>query len=537
MPILWNKLLIVLFLLVVNVSFSQEKNPTVYPYGGVPDSSRYQGWMKEENWKVPLSFRITRFEWAEFNNWAEFGGAKFYSRASFAFAKFHSRADFREVEFHYRADFEEAKFISNADFGGANFNSEATFFEAKFNGLANFWKARVYSQAEFGEAQFDCRANFKEAEFHSWAEFEGANFDSLADFREVQFNSLANFKEAESHIWADFTMAQFDSLADFRMAKFHGWTDFKEAQFKDKIDFKLAVLNDKIDFRGAHIDSIVDFSLAEIKDTVLVGIEKSSELQNYDFMRATLLEAGIDTIKAASTKGIPQKNFHYPGAKIVIYGPVDLKIQLEKFKFLALYDKLDYYSKKDIISTLKQVSFKGSEYQKERFELDYIFDRSTMYQKQSPNYEVYSAFNPICWGQFLYNITMGLGYRPFRLAWWVLGFIIGFGIFYFFKMRDSINGYILKKFEMKESSGTKRKKDVNQVSTISHTESLMNCLYFSSTLLFSFRLKGEILTFFNLKEKRYIVGEYLLGLLIYIAFLTLAKSGSILHNLKSLFVG
>ena len=160
-----------------------------------------------------------------------------------------------------------------------------------------------------------------------------------------------------------------------------------------------------------------------------------------------------------------------------------------------------------------------------------------MYQKQSPNYEKYSAFNPICWGQFLYNITMGLGYRPFRLAWWVLGFIIGFGIFYFFRMRDSINGYILKKFEMKEASGTKQKKDVNEISHISHTESLMNCLYFSSMLLFSFRLKGEILTFFNLKEQRYIVGEYLLGLLIYISFLTLAKSGSILHNLKSLFVG
>ena len=145
-------------------------------------------------------------------------------------------------------------------------------------------------------------------------------------------------------------------------------------------------------------------------------------------MRTTLLESCIDSIKVYSKKARKyvdypfeqpdsvKKIIKYPGAKIVLYGPVDLKIQLEKFKFLALYDKLDYYSKKDIISILKQVSFRGNEYQKERFELDYLFDKSTMYQKQSPNYKRYSVFNPICWRQFLYNITMGLCYRPFRLA-------------------------------------------------------------------------------------------------------------------------
>ncbi|UCE07748.1 MAG: hypothetical protein JSW07_06870 [bacterium] len=65
----------------------------------------------------------------------------------------------------------------------------------------------------------------------------------------------------------------------------------------------------------------------------------------------------------------------------------------------------------------------------------------------------------------------------------------------------------------------------------------INCLYFSAMLFFTFRLKRDILTSFELKERWIIVSEYFIGLLIYIAFLTFSKSGSILHNLKSLFIG
>lgn len=68
-------------------------------------------------------------------------------------------------------------------------------------------------------------------------------------------------------------------------------------------------------------------------------------------------------------------------------------------------------------------------------------------------------------------------------------------------------------------------------------ESLLNCAYFSVMLFFTFRLKRDILTFFDAKEKKLIVAEWVIGFLVYVAFLTLSKSGSILHNLKELFVG
>ena len=129
----------------------------------------------------------------------------------------------------------------------------------------------------------------------------------------------------------------------------------------------------------------------------------------------------------------------------------------------------------------------------------------------------------------MYNATMGLGYRPFRLVYWVLGFIILFAFLYFLWIPQQINQYIFKDEKSKDAFTLKRK--------ISNTNTIIHCLYFSSMLFFTIRLRKDILTFFNKKEKRVIVYEYLLGLGIYVSFLTLSKSGSILHTLKSLFIG
>ena len=112
MPIRWNKLLIILFFSVVTASFSQEKNPTVYPYGGVPDSSRFESWFE----RVPLNFKKT----------------------DFGEVKFDSLADFGEAQFDSLADFRGTKFNNLADFGGAQFNSLAFFPAAQFDSLANF---------------------------------------------------------------------------------------------------------------------------------------------------------------------------------------------------------------------------------------------------------------------------------------------------------------------------------------------------------------------------------------------------------------
>ena len=267
-------------------------------------------------------------------------------------------------------------------------------------------------------------------------------------------------------------------------------------------------------------------------DTLFVSDEDS--MQRYNFMRTKLLPAGERTISTYMAKD----TLHYPGARIILFGPVDLKIQSEKFKFIELADNLDYYAKKDIISVLKDSSFNDSKkYAKEHFEIDYIFAKSTKYQKESTEYEKYSIFHLKTWWRFMYNATMGLGYRPFRLACCISVFIILFATIYYFWIPQQINRYILKKYEIKEYPATKRRKIAKRIRNPRAFDIFINCTYFSSMLFFTFRLKGDLLASFDGKERWIIVLEYLIGLLIYIAFLTLSKAGSILHNLKSLFVG
>lgn len=337
-----------------------------------------------------------------------------------------------------------------------------------------------------------------------WMERIPLNFKT-ANFNSVQFDSLA-----------DFTWAQFQSQVDFRSAQFDSLADFRDAEFKEKVYFNKAYFYNKIDFRNAHIDSVADFSLAIIGDTVFVGIINSGELQKYDFMRAKL---------------------GAKGAKIVLCGPVDLKIQREKFRNIVIWDKLDYFSKRDIISTLKDVSFKEDKYKNERFELDYIFEKSIMYQVRSTVYGENKWYEFHLWPKwiikgFFYNITMGLGYRPFRLLYWVLVVVIGYMIYFLIKFPEKITNYIAKDEKKRVS-----KKDDSVSKFYQFMGTLINCLYFSSMIFFTFRLKKDILNYFDPKEKFIIASEWFVGLLIYISFLTFSKSGSILHTLKSLFVG
>jgi len=332
------------------------------------------------------------------------------------------------------------------------------------------------------------------------------------------------------------TPLNFTSLADFRGAQFDSLADFRDAKFGSLVYFGGAQFNSGITFRGARFDKsgLVEFSLTTIRDTVRIGNMGSADIQNYDFLRAKLLPASKHVIAADTAKNIPGKIIQYPGAKILISGPVNLKIQLEKFKFITIVDTLNYFAKKDIISTLRDISFAGDRFKTERFELDYTFAKLTLHQKESVNFEEYAALNPITWGRFLYNATMGLGYRPFRWVWWILVIVISYSIFFILKMPERINQYIGKEDEQNKNP---RRKSSAKPKPTPISETIINSFYFSAMVLFTFRLKRDILTFFNANEKRIIVSEWLLGFLIYLAFLTLAKSGSILHTLKNLFLG
>lgn len=467
------------------IPLTKDKNLTKYPYGGLIDKQRKEKWLNY----IPITYsQHSVFDSLFFNEDGRFILSSFNKGAKFSNCEFSKRADFFRSNFLNTVSFENTIFMSDVDFGNSDFRGDVNFWTVKFNSKVDFFLSHFYNISSF------VQTNFK---------------DSLR-FMSTYFDSSARF-----------ILAEFDSLVDFSYARIASKIIFDRSDFRNKVVFRKSFFSSQ---------AIVEFLATEVRDTLLLGTQNSSELQKYDFLRAKLLPAGKRKIIDSKTNAIHKQKITYPGAKLLLFGPVDLKIQLEKFKFLALYDSLDYYAKKDIISILKGRSFKDEQYKKERFELDYLFAKSTIYQRESVNYDDYSAWHPLSWGQFLYNITMGLGYRPFRLVWWILAVIIGFGVFYIATISQKINLYIATEEQIKDL--TKKKSVTPEDIKLSNT--IINCFYFSTMVLFTFRLKRNILTFFDVRETRIIVAQWLIGFLIYIAFLTLSKSGSVLHTLKSL---
>lgn len=299
---------------------------------------------------------------------------------------------------------------------------------------------------------------------------------------------------------ADFRFARFNQ-ANFRNAKFSGKVDFRYAEFQNRADFWGAEFNNVADFRFAQFKIPADFDRAVIRDKFYIG---SRQGQEFDFTRTIF----------------------FSPAKLVLCEFVEINFQYEKIEYITLLDTLSYNLKRLIIDNLKQKSFKNDS--KAHFELEYVFAKATMYQSTGDKYiknRWYQVWNlPGAMVSNFYYLTMGLGYRPFRLVWWVIAIIFLFSFWYFTSMRDPVSRYLIANDKEKEQD--------------SHAfDQFINCLFFSTSLFFTFRLKKEILKSFERKQRWIIIFEYLIGFLVYIAFLTLAKSGSIIHNLKSLFMG
>ncbi len=132
---------------------------------------------------------------------------------------------------------------------------------------------------------------------------------------------------------------------------------------------------------------------------------------------------------------------------------------------------------------------------------------------------------------------MGLGYRPFWLLYWVAAINVLFSVFYIVSMPKQVNRYGEANFGAAKLSRNRRGTKHIKNSRSHFLDTFINAFYFSFMLFFTFRLKGNLLTFFETREKGIVVFHWLLGFVVYISFLAFSKAGSVLHTLKSLFVG
>ena len=450
------------------IAQKKEKNPTSYQYGGELNLIRTRAIPPF----YPLDFRkaadFSRLTFdstvilfsARFDNPVDFSWATFESTANFHQATFNTIADFRNTTFNSTADFRYTTFDSIANFTRTTFNSRADFYRATFNSTVNFHGSRLYT-AYFRWAKFDGTTDFSLAGFNSNTYFDGAIFNSTVDFERARFDRRVDFRSST-----------FESSANFRWATFSGEAVFLDAEAKEYLNFEGAVIGDVI-LLGSHKEFKADLTLAIFR----------------------------------------------PEGSINLCGVANLKLPVHNLNRLSLLDTLSYTQKKNIIDQLKVKSFGNSK--EAAFELDYLLAKSTKYQAISDSSESARWYDQI--GDWIYDATMGFGYRPFRIIWWAIGIMLAGSLVFFATMRSRVNEYMAKTF-----------KHDGKISSFDKFETYLNCAYFSVMLFFTFRLKGNLLTFFDEKEKKYILAEWLLGLAVYAAFLY--HTSAVVQNIRSLFV-
>lgn len=329
-----------------------------------------------------------------------------------------------KIVFPYGGKIESGRLIliEFNDFSNLTFSRPARFDSALFY-YANFENSIFNNIVSFQSSIIEKDAIFFKATFNEYADFQYANFQNS------YFNSSIFYNKA------DFRGAVFLYHSDFRSAEFYNRADFRDVLFRSGSNFSEVFFYQGIDLRNIkHEINNFNFSYATIFDTVFIGDINTKIGGKYVFRNARFIPGGKIEFRTDTSVVNYGNTLNYPGGRIILYGHADLELQEENIKFLELYHRLDYYTKNDIISRLKEENFKDNE--RAKSELDYLLARSTMYQKQSVVYEEYSRFNPVRWGRFIYNITWGLGFRPIRFFYWLPLLLLVVGLysrFYFIK--------------------------------------------------------------------------------------------------------
>ena len=206
----------------------QERSPTTYPYGGVPDSSSFiQQSTPNVEVGLPLNFAMANFDSAYFHEPADFDLAQFASRANFYHAYFLSTASFIH-----------ANFSGVANFTSANFNKSVGWAIASFDTVAWFSSTHFYGLSHFLNTQFNEKVYFWGARFYGFAYFQATVFNDLAGFLSAQFDS-ASFKGTRFNNSVSFESALFNEV-DFSYVTFTDTVDFRSTQFQKGVDFRLA---------------------------------------------------------------------------------------------------------------------------------------------------------------------------------------------------------------------------------------------------------------------------------------------------------
>lgn len=442
-------------------------------------------------------------------------------------SEYHDVIDFSENRPLTQTHFDSAVFHNAVNFHQSTIKEKLYFDSAHFNGPARFDHTIFADSISFNEAIFEKQAYFHYSKFYETAPFFGTVFQEKVTFNNAGFYGPAFFHNAQFQDSCNFTATHFRGPVNFLKAQFNGPTYFAHAKFNDAITFYYTEINAPLTLENAKVNEFI-FHGAIIRDKIYLGENISLQYPTANFTQASFTEP----VNCENTKTDQKTN----GGQIILVGPARVNIQIEKFGHIALLDTLDYFTKKNIISTLKDECFPEEDQATERFELDYILAKSTMHQDKT-SYFSRTKFNQVHkWPHWLatefYYLAMGLGYRPFNLLYWAFGTVFLFTLIYAFWIPERLKQFISLEWKHK-----KKKESTASASIASlFYENVLLSFYFSASIFFALRFNKDIFNFFGRNEKMWISIEWLLGIIFYVAFFALAQSGSILHRLLGLFV-
>lgn len=396
--------------LFLDIGFTQQGNPTDWPYGGQIDLSKKTEWMV----KPPVNFTSTAvFSRASFENGADFTSAKFNEQAYFDEAKFQGITYFNKAKFSNAGDFERAKFY------------EAVYFGTKSSMMDSTWE-NIYEKASSGTGldresyMADFWAIQGPAKFDKIAWFHKTKFVAIADFSVVMFRGETNFQEASFGGDAIFERAKFYDRAKF-WTNFQGKVDFRGVRFEKAVSFYNAKLGDTSLFVGANFLDEVDFENARFGRTI-------------DFTYANFSE-GIDFRQTSfdSVENLYLKDMRFPEGKLRFYwsqfqAKNTARIKLE----YPPMNRIEHYKQIEIIYHSLRDNFLVQDDKKSADEV--MFELA----EQKKN-----ILNESYWK--VYGFFFGWGYQPWRfLLFVILPIILGFAFLWYFKYYELFRNVIFK---------------------------------------------------------------------------------------------
>lgn len=416
-----------------------------------------------------------------FRRSTNFSNRTFSGDVLFEAAKFYNDASFKSVKFlGLWTSFQLVRFKAMADFNNASFNTTALFFGATFNGEANFSSSEFFNIVDFEDSHFGGKTYFINTRFDNMVDF------SKATFRDETFFFSANFQD-----YANFTNTQFHSSTIFDETTFCSSVSFDYSEFYDKISLDKTTFNDTLSLQRVQFDKGVDFRYAQLESVEVFFLDGMSYPEGQLFVE-------WEKIK---TKDQPKiQLFEFP--------PKDNYKHFKRLEIIYLQLRDNYLKQGNTVSA------------------DQVMYELRFREEQ--------LVNP---GLKIYRITLGYGYKPFRLLFWGLLFIFIFYSFIWYFKYYGIIAFIQSKdssIEIRQDVSTNpslmmlRKFDAQGLRAIPREITLLtrfaHSLLFSASVLLSIRFKKEWLDIRIASTKKYrdyviwLCSEYILGILLIFVF-------------------